>query len=135
MTAQEIFDTVARHLVVQGKPAFSDYGPVQSCNYRAPDGSKCAIGCLITDEEYGEEFEGTSVLGVLSMHPGLDARLGPHVDLLVHLQDAHDWFLYDFSAPYTNYANFPAWENQMRVVAERFGLSAESMGRDNSNQI
>lgn len=53
MTDQELFDRVAEHLLTQGKQAKQG----TTCVYRAPDGSKCAIGCLIPDEKYIPEFE------------------------------------------------------------------------------
>lgn len=57
MNAQEMFETVARHLFAQGKRAGveNEEGDF-SCLYRAPDGTKCAIGCLLTDEQYAAVF-------------------------------------------------------------------------------
>ena len=123
MTAQEIFDTVAHHLIAQGKPALSGEG---GCSYRAPDGSKCAIGCLITDEEYSEEFEDKDIKEVLCIAGGLRERLGDHETLLFWLQDAHDTRLLYYVDGATN---FPAWEERMRAIAKRFGLSDESLNR------
>lgn len=54
MTEQELFDTVALHLITQGKRATNQQGvPV----YRASDGSKCAIGIIIPDRLYVPEIE------------------------------------------------------------------------------
>lgn len=44
-TAQEIFDTVARHLHKQGVQALDASG--NGCLYRTPAGLRCAVGCLI----------------------------------------------------------------------------------------
>jgi hypothetical protein len=46
MTRQEIFNTVARHLLTQGKPARSELG---ACYYRHK-GLKCAAGALLPDD-------------------------------------------------------------------------------------
>ncbi len=52
--AQDIFDTVAVHLIEQGEPSVDATG---SCQYRDGVGANgkmlmCAIGCLIPDEMY-----------------------------------------------------------------------------------
>lgn len=88
-TAQETFDTVVNHLRQQGKRAYDGI-----CMYRAPDGSKCAVGILIKDEEY---FPGMELLGTVSyllndvmITPDLRKRLGEHLSLLIALQIIHD---------------------------------------------
>lgn len=87
LTAQEIFDTVAAHL--RGMPQRSSKGV--SCLYRGPNGLKCAVGCLITDEEYKEEMDyGSSSVARLLTQGLLPERLVPHVNLLSHLQHVHD---------------------------------------------
>lgn len=57
LTDQEIFDTVARHLLSQGKRS-TEFG---FCTYRSEDGLKCAVGCLIADEFYSAAIEGYSI--------------------------------------------------------------------------
>ena len=48
MNIQEIFDTVSVHLLTQNeKSQESDF--YRSCLYRGPNGTKCAVGCLIKD--------------------------------------------------------------------------------------
>lgn len=53
-TEQEVFDYVMRALLKQGKPAVTadevNTGGVR-CVYRAPDGSKCAVGHLLTEKD------------------------------------------------------------------------------------
>lgn len=58
MTKQEIFDKVVAHLRAQGGRALNEN---QMCQYRARDGAKCAIGCLILDEHYSRRLEGMLV--------------------------------------------------------------------------
>lgn len=53
-TNQEIFNKVAFHLLSQNKKSRTKI----ECLYRGPDGLKCAIGCLIPDEDYSSKFEG-----------------------------------------------------------------------------
>jgi hypothetical protein len=65
MTDQEIFDTVAKHLIAQGKqsllPQVAGDSEYNGCAYRGENGTKCAIGCLIPDELYNPIIENTSV--------------------------------------------------------------------------
>jgi len=84
MNAQEIFDTVVTHLYTQGKQADNGEG---GCMYRTDEGLKCAVGCLIPDDQYHPSMEGTPVdlLGAL-----LPAYLCSHVNLLDALQTVHD---------------------------------------------
>lgn len=86
MTEQDIFDIVYPAMIKQGKPAIDEKG---NCKYRAPDGSKCAVGHLLEDDEYNPEIEGNSVeeAGIAHLIPD---RLLPHVQFLVDLQHAHD---------------------------------------------
>ena len=55
---KEIFDRVKTHLLAQGAKARHSAGV---CAYRAPNGLKCAVGCLITDEAYSDGLEGKNV--------------------------------------------------------------------------
>lgn len=59
--AQEIFNKVATHLLTQGKRSVASDG---SCMYRGPEGTKCAIGCLIEDDEYHPLLEGKGAYGL-----------------------------------------------------------------------
>jgi hypothetical protein len=86
MQAQEIYDTVYKHLM--GMNHRSMLG-VRNCVYRAPDGSKCAVGALIADDEYDSDMEGESAQS-LSVKGMLPVRLAEHVLLLGNLQSIHD---------------------------------------------
>lgn len=55
MKIQELFDTVATHLLTQKKRATNTHG----CAYRGENGLKCAVGCLIPDSKYDPELEGS----------------------------------------------------------------------------
>ena len=61
MTPQGIFDTVATHLLTQGvKSKGSNREGEIICSYRGENGTKCAAGCLIKDNNYTTEMEGLS---------------------------------------------------------------------------
>lgn len=53
MNHEEIYRKVREHLLGQGKVSASVLG----CVYRSPEGLKCAIGCLISDEFYYSNLE------------------------------------------------------------------------------
>ena len=90
MDAQEIFDTVCRHMHQQGRR--SAVG--SSCKYRCDNGDKCAAGALMTDDEYRPEMEGVR-FGLDSDIPWPE-RLEKHGTLIRQLQYAHDRASSDF---------------------------------------
>jgi hypothetical protein len=115
MTAQEVFDTVVAHLRTQGAKATDAEG----CLYRGPNGTSCAAGCLIKNEEYNPEMERQNIgalLGRDSTPIALRDRLLPHVPLLMSLQSVHD----DYEAG--------DWEERFAHVATKFGLSFSPKG-------
>jgi hypothetical protein len=61
---QEVFDKALTHLRAQGKPSLNPK-TIWKCQYRSPEGLKCAVGCLIPDEDYREEMEGRNANEVL----------------------------------------------------------------------
>jgi hypothetical protein len=75
-TSQEVFDQVAYHLLTQNLKASS--GGI--CQYKFGK-LKYAAGCLISEDEYKEEFEG-NVWGIL-----VDRKLVPrnHLELIKKL--------------------------------------------------
>lgn len=95
LTPREIFDHVAAHLLAQGRPALrrTERHNFKQCAYRGDDGCRCAVGCLITDPNYGPELEG---LGVEStkVKAALEASGVPctteNVAVMARLQDLHD---------------------------------------------
>ena len=70
-TPQSLFTTVARHLLTQMERSVRDApdAPGNGCAYRGDDGRKCAVGCLIPDEQYRPKFEGINV-----SQPGTTAK-------------------------------------------------------------
>lgn len=90
MEAQEIFDTVAKHLFKQGQRATDPDGGVM-CSYRGANGTKCAVGVLIPDELYDAVMEGKTLDGLISCTMvALPDWMMEHWTLLGWLQDEHD---------------------------------------------
>lgn len=93
MDTQQIFDKVVNHLLTQGKKSVSPLNP-KKCLYRGPDGSSCAVGCLITDKYYNSIFENKTALS-LYVIKAVERSLGQPLSveqkkLLQELQHIHD---------------------------------------------
>lgn len=84
MTRLETFRIVRDHLLNQNKR--SVIGVI--CQYRGPDGTKCAAGCLIRDDQYLPEMEGLycncEMIGKIIRDNGHDP------DFVHRLQSIHD---------------------------------------------
>jgi hypothetical protein len=106
VSAQELFDTVATHLLGQKKAAKNAAG---LCCYRSPDGLRCAVGCLIPDEVYDPSLEGRSALKLWDS-PIL-AHLKEHSALLCDLYVLHD------KCPEQK------WHTELCWIATAFGLN------------
>lgn len=110
-TAQEIFDTVALHLWKQQRPGGTLSGGGFSCTYLASDGSKCAVGCLLSEKEAREADEyGLTVGNVRAWEamgeekvetiPAFAALVRTHGSLLARLQQHHDLIASDHPMEY-----------------------------------
>jgi hypothetical protein len=115
MKAQTIFNTVVRHLAMQGKRAAVTRvnGQVSLCKYRK-GAMKCAVGCLIKDDEYDKRMEGLSVEVIKDTY--LPKRLRPHLELLQALQQTHDNTSGDI-------------KSMLRRTAEAFDLSTSVLNK------
>src|SRR5713226_6556873 len=125
MKAQEIFDTVAAHLRQQNSKALmSDelrqtlrMGP-GTCVYRNSEGKKCAVGCLLLEDEYQSDMEGQAI-GFIIGHTKYNAslmRLSPHIKLIKEFQSLHD-----------NY-DVEDWEEGLQDIADVFKLTYTPKG-------
>jgi len=117
LSAQSVFDQVARHLLAQGAPSDVKIGAGRRCLLRTKDGRACAIGCLFGDT-YRPEFEGVplseymrSSAGAALASQGVDPV--EHLDLLQDLMHVHD----DFRPV--------AWPAALETVARAHGLAYE----------
>lgn len=102
--AQEVFDQVITHLLTQNEQSLD----VRSggCFYRGPRGLKCAVGCLIADEEYDREWEGQ---GWRHLSSAGKVPLA-HERLISALQSVHD------------HLTPGLWRQSLKQVADVFGL-------------
>jgi hypothetical protein len=140
---QEIFDTVAEHLMQQAMPAVRDDVPdwqkpsgASPCAYRSPKGMRCAVGVFIPEELYKPDFENMTVWHVLSSC-GLISEDecrnylcddGSRLDLLTTLQHVHDAAALwpdRYTPPVASRgpeAVRAFWAGRLREVAQDFGL-------------
>ena len=105
-TDQTAFDAAYVHCMEQKVPAKDSRG---DCVYRGPNGTKCAIGCLIPDNLYRKGMEGDSASAVVS---GLGWELD--LQLVDCIQEAHDNLL--------SQDNLSPFRNQMKTIAGLYGL-------------
>lgn len=84
LTHQSAFDAVLHHLAKQRKRAIYN----DDCVYRAPDGTKCAVGCLFTDEEYNKIPELHRYLYHIALNTSSFKNLS--ISFLCDLQILHD---------------------------------------------
>jgi hypothetical protein len=93
----EIFKYVIDHLRRQGTPSFS--GHRAACAYRGDGDTMCAVGALITDDEYNPIWEGNGIDQLLKaqhLPPDLHESLAQHEQMLLELQSFHDeWLVYE----------------------------------------
>lgn len=106
MTNQEAFTAMVQHLRKQGCKSQDEQH--QTCLYRGPNGLKCAVGVLIPDEEYRDEWDekGWQVakLECVSLR-GIDMHL------LKQMQSTHD------------HISVPFWESHFEGIANQFRLT------------
>ena len=93
----EIFNYIVEHLRKQGKRSiFISYSGDQTCVYRGENGTMCAAGCLITDDEYSPSFESKSIYTLVQQNlltPDLKKRIEPNERMISDLQSLHDHHL------------------------------------------
>lgn len=103
LTMQQIFDKVVTHLRTQKIPSIE----AGDCLYRGPNGLKCAVGALITDEAYKDSLEDLPVREKLVMEALVNSGVlyeeclkhdsveSDKIDLLADLQHLHDTCMFD----------------------------------------
>ena len=95
MKPQEIVDKIWKHFIIdKGVRSVDEDG---DCLYRAPNGGKCGVGCLIPDELFDKQtnlrewYNGGTVNSLLRTYPDIEKLLGEeNSNLLTHLQGVHD---------------------------------------------
>lgn len=122
MNAQELFATVARGLLAQGRPSLF----AGSCYYRSnpndPVGSdKCGAGMLMRDEDYDPDCEGIDVRELINSNRCGMGRFAAVADLVKRLQRAHDGPVPSDHISFEKWRF--EWRQAMRGIAREFGLS------------
>lgn len=128
---QEVLNTAYNGLMNQGYGAYDDQE--EECRYRAPNGSKCAVGILIPDHLYTGAIEGTGVaradphgtfneqeLWHILEELQLDTQ--EHIKLMSAMQYAHDDFVKNYPDATTEEFRREMTE-EFCTIAERFGLN------------
>ena len=103
-TPQQVFDQVSTHLLTQMERSTNIINGM--CQYRATSGLKCAVGCLISDDEYRPDMETNSWV-VLQKDFGIPIA---HEGLINHLQKIHDSY------------EPGRWEKKLRALAGKANL-------------
>jgi len=119
LTHKELFCKAESHMLLQGKQSVFD----ERCVYRHPDGLKCGLGALITDEAYTPELEGVTIESFLRPDGIEDEKKGPMIisaleksgiptdretlELLDDIQTVHDCHEPD------------AWKTELQKIADR----------------
>ena len=88
----DIFNYVVLHLRKQGTKSLSP--DKETCTYRGNNGTMCAVGALIADDEYDPSLEGRSIYHLAIekdlLPTSLSNRIYPNLHMLMDLQDFHD---------------------------------------------
>lgn len=110
MNKHEVFAKVKAHLLAQGKRSMGDNG----CAYRGANGRMCALGCLIPDDKYVPEIEGSTICS-WKVWACLPVEYSQEMEsLLVALQRTHD-------------QNDPEeWAVRLGQIAVAFGIEEPS---------
>lgn len=107
---QTVYNKVAKHLLTQRKKSKGlNVHLLEDCLYYAPDGAKCAVGCLIPKSQYHPCFEGQTWTTLVE----LGHAPYTNINLIGDLQSVHD--------------NFPVkdWKKQLLNVANAYGLKTD----------
>ena len=117
---QEIFDFVANHLLTQNARAIGEDG---TCLYRCGD-LKCAVGALISDEDYNYSFEMQNLRVLADKEEKTifsdieESRLA----FLIHLQAIHDDYVIE------------EWPEKLSALGSYFELSNKILEKFKTNE-
>jgi hypothetical protein len=116
MGLQTTFDRVVSHLRQQRAKARGAFG---LCVYRAANGTKCAVGCLIPDHKYSQSLEGQSLeVEFANEVKAILEEEGHDVNLVRQLQVIHDRvFIHHWEAEFEKLAAKCNLEFQPKLVA------------------
>lgn len=119
MNNQELFDTIANHLLTQNQKSLSSQG---TCVYKSALGLSCAVGCLLKDKDT-TDYEG---IGVDDLRNALMDRNHKNLyqDLLsVGIPDTDEAFnlLAELQVIHDSFQPVK-WQYHLKVLAEQQGL-------------
>lgn len=107
---QQIFDQAAIHLLTQWDVSADENG----CRYRGLNGTKCAVGCFISDSEYSEGLESYTLDSPVFSH--LTTKIDHSVIMfLSRLQTLHDGYCVE------------EWERELRLKAKESNLNTDAI--------
>ena len=116
---QEIFDFVACHLLTQNAKAVEDSG---TCLYRHGD-LKCAVGALISDEDYDCSFEMNSIKILNDKKETIFSDIEKSkLEFLMHLQEIHDDYVIE------------EWPEELSILGSDYNLSNEILKKFKTNE-
>lgn len=87
LTEQQIFNRSRNHLLKQNCQSLDPESG--GCLYRGPNGAKCGIGHLITDDEYNEKMEMRGVMSLLEAYTFKNFDF-TNISILNAIQRLHD---------------------------------------------
>ncbi len=118
---QEALNKVYCELVKQGGPSeFLDTNGNRRCVYRYDaEHKKCAVGCIINDEDYVSELEGKTV-GSLICEMKMSFTNDITYKLCSRLQSIHDDYSGSTKVPIQSWTDYISKE--FDLVAKEFGL-------------
>ncbi len=118
---KDVFNYVVGHLRRQGKQSILiNFEGEETCAYRGENGTMCAAGCLIADDEYSPSFESNSVYTLFqfsSLNQELKERIEPNERMISDLQSLHDQHL-----TYKNGEFTVATKNFIDKLREKWGI-------------
>lgn len=117
MTAQQVFDRSAEHLLKQQQRSTMEGG--KGCVYRNANGLQCAAGPFVVDEIKDTHDNNASFSAVPARYLILELQdcRDEHYDLIRDLQRVHDTI------------NVCFWSYELQTVAMKHGLSSEVLER------
>ena len=109
-TEQELFTTVATHLLQQLQVSINCMG---ECQYRGPNNMRCAIGCLIADDDYVPDMEGKIIKDLFAIYPD-----NPSVSAMSDVEPA---LVYELQRLHDERETY-RWRSELERIAERRNL-------------
>jgi hypothetical protein len=119
LSEQDIFNMVWSHFVInKGAPSVMPEDP-GVCAYRGKHGAKCAIGILLDDSEYSEDFESRDALDIFEALPSRITQMTKPW-FMRELQRCHDNAAHEAS----NDTDFHQYiENDLVMFAKKYNLT------------